>query len=104
MSHPLYDVIAFELAGSYKLRVTFNDNTQQVIDFEPVLYGEMYAPLRDLSLFDQVRLDPEIRTLVWPNGADFDPYVLHEWPRVVKQLARRLQAVAVPGRLQFSSQ
>jgi hypothetical protein len=66
-----------------------------VIDFEPVLHGEMYAPLRDLKLFDQVRLDPEIRTLVWPNGADFDPYVLHEWPRVVEQLARRLHAAAV---------
>jgi hypothetical protein len=60
-----------------------------------VLYGEMYAPLRDLSFFDQVHLDAEMRTLVWPNGADFDPYVLHEWPQVVEQLSRRLQAAAL---------
>ena len=92
MSHPLYDVAAFELIGPYTLRVSFSDNAQQMINFEPVLYGEMYAPLRDLDFFSQVRLDPEIRTLVWPNGADFDPYVLHEWPRVVEQLSRRLQA------------
>lgn len=92
MSHPLYDVTAFEVVRPYTLRVTFSDNTQQMIDFEPVLHGEMYAPLRDLDFFNQVRLDPEIRTLVWPNGADFDPYVLHEWPRVVEQLSRRLQA------------
>ena len=96
MSHPLYDVTAFEPVERYTLRVAFDDNTQQVIDFEPVLYGEMYAPLRDLNLFNQVRLDPEIRTLVWPNGADFDPYVLHEWPRVVEQLSRRLQVAAAP--------
>ena len=94
MSHPLYDITAFESLERYTLRVAFDDNTQPVIDFEPVLYGEMYAPLRDLNLFNQVRLDPEIRTLVWPNGADFDPYVLHEWPRVVEQLSRRLQVAA----------
>lgn len=95
MSHPLYDVTAFELVKPYTLRVHFNDSTQQVIDFEPVLYGEMYSPLRDLNFFYQVRLDPETRTLVWPNGADFDPYVLHEWPRVVEQIARRLQTAAM---------
>lgn len=95
MSHPLYDVTTFELVKPYTLRVHFNDGTQQVIDFEPVLHGEMYAPLRDPAFFDQVYLEPEIRTLVWPNGADFDPYVLHEWPRVVEQIARRLQTAAM---------
>lgn len=41
------------------------------------------------------RLDPEVRTLVWPNGADFDPYVLHAWPRAVEQLAQRLRQPVV---------
>ena len=91
MSHPLYDVTAFEQVGAYKLRVHFDDGTEQLVDFEPVLYGEMYEPLRDRTFFGQVRLDAEIRTLVWPNGADFDPYVLHEWPRVVDQLSNRLR-------------
>lgn len=68
MSHPLYNVTDFTLLGNYTLRVTFDDNTVQEVDMEPVLYGEMYGPLRD----------PEVITLVWPNGADFDPYVLHE--------------------------
>ncbi len=98
MSHPLYDVIAFERMAPYTLRVRFSDGTEQVIDFEPVLYGELFAPLRDLTVFAHVRLDPELKTLVWPNGADFDPYVLHEWPRAVEQLARRLQAATVSPR------
>ena len=95
MSHPLYDVTTFDLVTRYTVRIRFSDNTEQVIDLEPVLYGEMYAPLRDPQFFEQVRLDPETKTLVWPNGADFDPYVLHEWPRVREQLARRLQAAAM---------
>lgn len=94
MSHPLYDVTEFELLEAYTLRVAFDDGTSQVVDLEPVLYGEIYGPLRDPDFFRQVRLDPEVRTLVWPNGADFDPYVLHEWPRVVDDLARRLRVTA----------
>jgi hypothetical protein len=50
------------------------------IDFEPVLHGELYAPLRDPDFFARVALDPEAGTLVWPNGADFDPATLHDWP------------------------
>jgi len=87
-------VTSFEALEPYKLRVAFDDGTEQVIDLEPVLYGEMYGPLRDPDLFRQVRLDPEVKTLVWPNGADFDPYVLHEWPRTVDELSRRLRGAA----------
>jgi hypothetical protein len=42
--------------------------------------------LRDLNLFNQVRLDSEVRTLVWPNGSDFEPATLHDWPEVVDEL------------------
>ena len=80
MSHPIYRIIAFEIVGAYTLKVTFNDNTVQAIDFRPVLEGELFGPLVDLSLFNQVRIDPEVHTLVWPNGADFDPATLHDWP------------------------
>ncbi len=94
MSHPLYDVTDFERLDGYVLRVTFDDGSMQVVDLEPVLFGEMYGPLRDPDFFRQVRLDPELKTLVWPNGADFDPYILHEWPQVVDELARRLRVAA----------
>jgi hypothetical protein len=80
MSHPIYRVESFEVVAPYTLRVRFDDGAEQVIDFRPVLAGELYGPLRDLSLFEQVRLDIEARTLVWPNGADFDPATLHDWP------------------------
>ena len=90
--HPLYDVTDFEIVATYTLRVNFDDGTVQIINFEPVLHGELYGPLRDLQLFNQVRLDPEVATLVWPNGADFDPYMLHEWSRLVDHLIKQRQA------------
>jgi len=81
MTHLMCRVSEFEIIAPYTLRVAFDDGIEQVIDFEPVLRGELYGPLRDLALFNRVSLDREAKTLVWPNGADFDPATLHEWPR-----------------------
>jgi hypothetical protein len=66
--------------------VEFDDKTTQVIDFQPILRGELYEPLRDLTLFGQVQIDPEVYTLVWPNGADFDPATLHDWVENLEEL------------------
>jgi hypothetical protein len=86
MVHPIYRVVSFEITAPFTLRVAFDDGTSQTIDFGPVLAGEMYGPLRDLGLFNQVSIDPEVHTLVWPNGADFDPATLHDWPQLSKEL------------------
>ena len=91
MIHPIVRVRNFQVVGPYTLRVTFDDGTEQVIDFQPVLAGELFAPLRDLKLFNQVWIDPEVHTLVWPSGADFDPATLHNWPEHVEALAARAQ-------------
>jgi hypothetical protein len=87
--HKLYDVTAFEIVGDYTLRLTFDDGTEQVIDFEPILSGPLFGPLRDLEIFNQVRLDSEIGTLIWPTGADIDPTVLHDWPDHVEAIIER---------------
>ncbi len=88
MSHPIYRVISFEIQGPYTLRVCFDDNTEQVIDFQDTLEGELFGPLRNRALFNQVQIDPEVYTLVWPNGADFDPATLHDWPEHLPELKR----------------
>jgi len=88
MTHQIYRVVRFEIVGPYTLRVEFDDGVEQVIDFRPVLAGPMYGALRDESLFRQVEIDPEVHTLVWPNGADFDPETLHDWPRYVEEMGR----------------
>lgn len=74
--HPIHRVTSVVQTGTYRLRVSFEDGSTQEIDFEPILEGELYGPLRDPELFAQVALDPEVHTL----GADFDPATLHDWP------------------------
>jgi hypothetical protein len=79
MAHEIYRVSSFQKVAPFILSVQFDDGTSQIIDFRPVLKGELYGPLQEATLFDQVRIDPEVHTLVWPNGADFDPAILHNW-------------------------
>jgi hypothetical protein len=89
MNHPIHRVSSFQIVGPYTLRVRFNDDSEQTINFEPVLAGALYRSLRDSAVFNAVRIDPEVQTLVWPNGADFDPATLHDWPIYAEQLAAR---------------
>src|SRR6476620_9980860 len=89
MVHPIFRVCRFLIEGPFKLRVEFDDGTEQLIDIRPVLTGELYAPLQDIELFNRVQIDPEVHTMVWPNGADFDPATLHDWPKFAETLAAR---------------
>lgn len=91
MEHPLYRVKSYEKQGAFTLRITFDDGSAQVIDFKPILRGPLYGPLLDEGFFDKVSIDPEVHTLVWPNGADFDPLTLHDWPQY-EQAMRELVA------------
>ncbi len=89
MSHPVFRVRDCHVDGQDTLCVEFDVGTERVIDFRPVLGGALFGPLRDLTLFNQVRIDPEVHTLVWPNDADFDPATLHDWPDHAGALAAR---------------
>jgi hypothetical protein len=81
-------VESFAIVGPYTLKVGFDDGVFREIDFSPILRGELYGPLLDLHLFEQVKLDGEVHTLVWPNGADFDPATLREWPSRPSEVTR----------------
>jgi hypothetical protein len=82
VSHPIYRVVGFQITGAHALGVKFDDTSEQQIHFEP-------GPLRDLAVFNRVRIDLELHTLVWPNGADFDPATLHDWPQRIEALTVR---------------
>lgn len=90
MSHEIHRVTDFESVAPFTLWVEFEDGTSQVIGFRPVLHGELHGPLQDQAFFDEVRIDREAHTLVWPNGADFDPAILYRWP----ELGPELEALA----------
>lgn len=70
-------VTAVDPLEEYRLRLTFDDGIVCDVDFAGMLTGELGEPLRDLDYFRQVRVDPDAGTIVWPNGLDPDPLVLH---------------------------
>jgi len=61
----------------YRLRLTFDDGVEGIIDVEPRLWGPMFASLRDPDAFARVRVDADAGTVVWPNGADLSPEMLY---------------------------
>lgn len=91
MSHAIYRVESFRIVGPYSLWMRFDDETEHIIDFRSVLAGELYGPLQDRELFYQVSMDTEVHTLVWSNGADFDPATLHDWSELLPAKARAQQ-------------
>ncbi len=64
------------------LHLSFSDGAEGELDLANELDGEMFEPLRDIELFRQARLDPELHTVVWPNGADLSPEFLRASVRV----------------------
>ena len=95
MEHPIHRIVRFRLVAPYTLEVGFQDGTEQRVDFRPVLHGALFGPLQDPAMFNAVTLDQEVGTLVWPNGADFDPATLHDWPQVREELAARARSWSV---------
>jgi Protein of unknown function (DUF2442) len=70
--------IAVEVIGEHKLRVTFEDGLVGDIDFTGRHWRGVSEPLADPAFFAQARIDPEIRTVAWPNGFDMAPETLYE--------------------------
>lgn len=71
-------VTAVTVLGHYRLRVEFDDGSVRDADLAYLRdRGPVFEPLRDPAFFALASVDAEARTVVWPNGADVDPHVLH---------------------------
>jgi hypothetical protein len=72
---PITDV---EVLGDHRLRLTFKDGIVGDLDFSDHDWRGVFEPLADPACFAEVYVDPEVRTLVWPNGLDMAPEPLYE--------------------------
>jgi hypothetical protein len=72
----LPSVIRAEHAGGFRIRLTFNDGLEAIVDFRPWLTGPVFEPLKRASYFRKFFIDGG--TVTWPNGADIAPETLHE--------------------------
>ena len=67
-----------EYVGDYCLRLTFDDGKKGLLDLEDQLWGDVFEPLRDLERFKDFRIDKDLQTIVWSNGADLAPEFIYE--------------------------
>jgi hypothetical protein len=71
-------ISSVEPLEDFWVRLVFSNGEQKDVDLEPLLRGQIFEPLlRDPQLFRAVKVDEELGTIVWPNGADMDPDVLY---------------------------
>jgi len=74
----MHFVKAVSYVSEYTLLLTFEDGSVRLVDLEPHLDGEIFEPLKDVSYFKTVRVNPDLATIVWENGADLSPDFLYE--------------------------
>ena len=75
----MVDVVDVTVLSGFRVRLRFDDGAERDVDLRRFLNGPVFEPLvRDRSVFESVRVDPDLGTIVWPNGADIDPDVLYE--------------------------
>jgi hypothetical protein len=71
-------VVGVAVIGPHVMRLLFDDGLVRDIQYVPGrTSGSMVSPLDDPGYFAQVGIDPEAGTVVWPNGLDLAPEVLH---------------------------
>jgi hypothetical protein len=85
----MHFITRVEHEKGYRLRLWFDDGTVRVVDLSSHLDGEMFEPLKDLSRFRTARLNAEIDTVVWDNGADMSPDFLYDIGEPVSPLEER---------------
>ena len=74
-------VVGVAVIGDYRLRLLFDDGTVGDVDFSSRDWSGVFEPLRDPAVFEQVRVDPDAATIVWPGDLDMAPEALYEEAR-----------------------
>ncbi len=71
-------IVKVEARTEYKVWLQFEDDIEGEVDLAAELWGEVFEPLKDPAEFRKLKLDEELGTVVWPNGADFAPEFLYQ--------------------------
>ena len=74
----LRDIVEVRVMEGYQLRLRFEDGVEGTVNVAGLVdFSGVFAPLRAHDYFRQVRVNAELGTICWPNGADLDPDVLY---------------------------
>jgi hypothetical protein len=72
-------IVSVKPLEHYSVELTFTDGLCRIVDLSKWIegHGGVFAPLQNENYFRQVKVDPEIKTIFWPNGVDFCPDMLY---------------------------
>jgi len=74
----LRDIVQVKVGDGCELHLRFEDGVEGRVDVAGlVAFTGVFAPLRERGYFQKVRVNPDLGTICWPNGADLDPDVLY---------------------------
>ena len=73
----MHRIVQVKPAPDYVLEVEFNDGAFGKVDLSERLFGPMFEPLLDPTVFNQVQID-EYGAICWPNGADLAPDAVYD--------------------------
>lgn len=78
----LSHIVEGRYVSGYTVWLRFSDGAEGEVDLAKELHGPVFEPLKNIEVFRQFVVHPELKTLVWPNGADFAPEFLRSSLRV----------------------
>jgi len=74
-----YHVVNAACLRDYYIFIEFEDGIKGVIDLaDKVGRGGVFLPLVDRQYFCKMKLDSQLHTITWENGADLSPEFLYE--------------------------
>ena len=69
---PLPVILSAKPEGETRVRLTFSDGTEGVVDFDRAIRkGGVLRPMAQPEFFRQVQVGDDGRYLTWPGGLDF---------------------------------
>jgi len=74
----IYEVTSAKWVKDYLLEITFSNSRKARLNLKKFLGQGVFKELLEIKKFKQFKVDTELGTIVWSNGADIAPEVLYE--------------------------
>lgn len=74
----LKEIMAAKFINGYTLELVFNDWQKGRVNFEKYFQQGLLKELLDQKKFREFKIDADLGTIVWPNGADIAPETLYQ--------------------------
>ena len=62
---------------AYRIEVAFNNGKKGIADLVDALKGPVFESLKNTQAFARFKVDEELETIAWENGADLAPEYIY---------------------------